>query len=258
MAEIRQISDWRMTTARGAVYERLLNSLGSEEFGTTVRDSVLSAVGSARRIYLFEATSREKSSLQYYFGEPGLVDVFPAYLKWYLRLDPVFDAYRAAPEISNIALQRVRPQHIPSAEFRRRVFDDAGIVERISIIQRGADSWRVMNVARHASDGVFSDSEIDALIGVACLALPMLPLSRDRPGRGQLSVGQLEDRFTTRFPELTLRERQVCARAAVGMSVEATALDLDIAKTSVLTYRRRAYQRLSVSSHYQLCSLITH
>jgi DNA-binding CsgD family transcriptional regulator len=259
MAEIRQISNWRMSAANGAIYERLLGTLGSEEWGTTVRDSVMSVGGGVRRIYLFEATSREQSSLQYYFGEPGLVDVFPDYLKWYLRLDPVFDAYRAAPEVSNVALQRVRPQHIASAEFRRRIFDDAGIVERVSIIQRGADAWRVMNVARHASDGVFTDSEIDALLGVACLALPMLPLCRDRQvGRAQLSVSQLEDRFATRYPELTLRERQVCARAATGMSVEATALDLEIAKTSVLTYRRRAYQRLQVSSHYQLCSLITH
>jgi DNA-binding CsgD family transcriptional regulator len=40
--------------------------------------------------------------------------------------------------------------------------------------------------------------------------------------------------------------------------VEATALDLGIAKTSVLTYRRRAYHRLSVTSPYQLCSLVSH
>jgi DNA-binding CsgD family transcriptional regulator len=259
MTEIRQITHWRMPAASGAMYERLLTTLGSEEFGTTVRDSVMAVAGSVRRIYLFEATSREQSSLQYYFGEPGLVDLFPAYLKWYLRLDPVVDAYRAAPQVSNIALQRVRPHHIASAEFRRRVFDEAGIVERVSIIQRGADAWRVMNVARHASEGVFTDGEIDALIGVAGLALPMLPFSRERQcRRGQLSVTQLEDRFAIRFPALTLRERQVCARAAIGMSVEATALDLGIAKTSVLTYRRRAYQRLRVSSHYQLCSLVIH
>jgi DNA-binding CsgD family transcriptional regulator len=71
-------------------------------------------------------------------------------------------------------------------------------------------------------------------------------------------VTQLEDRFASRFARLTLRERQVCARAAIGMSVEATALDLDIAKTSVLTYRRRAYQRLGVTSPFELCALVTH
>jgi DNA-binding CsgD family transcriptional regulator len=256
MADLRQITDWHVSTANSAVYEKMLGSLGTEEFGTTVRDSVVSVIGGARRIYLFEATGREHSSLQYYFGEPGL---FPAYLKWYLRLDPVSEAYRAAPKVSNVALQRVRPQHIASPGFRRRVFDDAGIVERVSVIQRGPEAWRVMNVARHASEGLFTDSEISALIGVACLALPMLPLNRDRQsGPVQLSVVQLEDRFANRFSELTLRERQVCARAAIGMSVEATALDLDIAKTSVLTYRRRAYQRLGVTSPFELCALVTH
>ena len=42
------------------------------------------------------------------------------------------------------------------------------------------------------------------------------------------------------------------------MSVEATALDLGIGKTSVLTYRQRAYQRLKVTSPFELCALVTH
>jgi DNA-binding CsgD family transcriptional regulator len=259
MADVRQISQWRMATSNGVMYERLLGAIGTDKFGTTVRDSVMSAIGGVRRIYLFEATNRQNSSLQYYFGEPGLVQLFPSYLKWYLKIDPVSEAYRAAPRASDVALQRVRPRHITAPEFRRRIFEEAGIVERVSVIQRGQDAWRVMSVARHASDGLFTDHEIDALLSVACLALPMMPLSRGQQGgRTGLSVPQLEDRFASGFADLTLRERQVCARAAVGMSVDATARELDIARTSVLTYRRRAYQRLRVSSHYQLCSLVAH
>ena len=87
----------------------------------------------------------------------------------------------------------------------------------------------------------------------------MLPLNRARRATPrQLTVAQLEERFANRFERLTARERQVCARAAIGMTVEATALDLGIAKTSVLTYRQRAYQRLKVTSPYELCSLVTH
>jgi DNA-binding CsgD family transcriptional regulator len=246
-----------MTT--GVAYERLLDALGTEAFGATVRDSVLSMTAGARRIYLFEATGREHSSLQYFFGEPGLVELFPAYRKWYLPQDPVCDAYRAAPELSNVALQRVRPTDIASPAFRRRIFDDAGIIERVSVIQRGADAWRVMNVARHASDGCFSEAELSSLIGLAFLVLPMLPLNRRKQVLPlPLTVTQLEERFASRYRSLTLRERQVCARAAIGMSVEATALDLGIAKTSVLTYRQRAYQRLRVTSPFELCALVTH
>lgn len=117
-----------------------------------------------------------------------------------------------------------------------------------------------MNIARHASDGYFSDQELNALIDLACLVLPMLSVNRERADGvvRRLNVDQIEARFASRYANLTLRERQVCARAAMGMTVEATALDLAIAKTSVLTYRKRAYQRLHVSSPNQLYSLVSH
>jgi DNA-binding CsgD family transcriptional regulator len=243
----------------GALYERLLGAIGTEDFGPTVRDSVMSVTAGARRIYLFEATGREDTSLQYFHGEPGLVELFPTYRKWYLRLDPVGEAYRAAPECSNVVMQRIQPSDIVSPGFRRVFFEEPGIVERISVIQRGADAWRAINVARHASNGCCSEEELGSLIGLACLVLPMLPLNRKRRATSApLTVAQLEERFASRYDTLTLRERQVCARAALGMSVEATALDLGIAKTSVLTYRQRAYQRLGVTSPFELCALVTH
>jgi DNA-binding CsgD family transcriptional regulator len=259
VAQIRQIKDWHSSTRTGVVYERLLASIGTEEFGATVRDSVLAVTDGVRRIYLFEATGRLNTSLQYYFGEPGLVTLFPAYLKSYLRMDPVCDAYLAAPACSDVALQIVRPADIASPGFRQRIFEDAGIVERVSIIQRGPHSWRAMNVARHETHGRFSEDELNALVGLSCLLLPMLPLNRFRQaGHHTLTVPQLEERFRSRYTRLTTRECQVCARAALGMSVEATARDLGIAKTSVVTYRHRAYQRLGVTSPFELCRLVTH
>ncbi|MET0293344.1 MAG: LuxR C-terminal-related transcriptional regulator [Steroidobacteraceae bacterium] len=259
MVETRKITDWRLSTTHGGVYERLLGALGTEEFGSTVRDSVIDVAGAARRIYLFEATGRAENTLQYYSGEPGLAELFPAYLKMYLRQDPVVEGFRIAPRAGDVVVQRVRPTDIASPEFRRRIFEDAGIVERISIIQRGPSSWRVINVARHASDGCLAEKSLTALIGLSCLLLPMLPLNRHRRREPiHLTVDQLEDRFAARFVKLTQRERQVVARAAIGMSVEATALDLRIAKTSVLTYRRRAYQRLNVTSPFELSALVAH
>jgi DNA-binding CsgD family transcriptional regulator len=259
VSDIRQIKDWRAPTSMGVVYEKLLAAIGTQEFGEIVRDSVMSLTAGARRIYLFEAAGRENSSLQYFFGEPGLAELFPAYRRWYLPVDPVGDAFSAAPERSDVAMQRVRPSDIAARGFRRRFFDDAGIVERISIIQRGEDDWRGINVLRHASDGHCSDQELGALIGLACLVLPMLPLNRTRKTASPpVTVAQLEERFARRHCSLTGRERQVCARAAIGMSVEATALDLGIARTSVLTYRQRAYQRLGVSGPFGLSALVTH
>jgi DNA-binding CsgD family transcriptional regulator len=259
VSDIRQIKDWRAATSTGPVYESLLAAIGTERFGATVRDSVMALTAGARRIYLFEATGRADSSLQYFFGEPGLAELFPAYRRWYQPLDPVGDAFCAAPAASDVALQRVLPPDIASPSFRRRFFDDAGIVERVSIVQRGTDAWRGINVARHASDGCCSEEELDTLIGLACLVLPMLPLNRARSATPQaLTTAALESRFADRYSSLTARERQVCARAALGLSIAATAADLGIAKTSVLTYRQRAYQRLGVTSPIELRALVTH
>ena len=259
MSEIMQISDWRVSRTTSIAYDKLLAAVGTAEFGATVRDSVLSLTAGARRIYLFEATCCADTSLQYFFGEPGLAGVFPAYCKWYLPQDPVFDAYWAAPKCNDVAIQRVRPSHINSPTFRRQIFEEPGIVERVSIIQRGTDTWRVMNVARHFSDGPCSDDEISSLTSLACLVLPMMPINRRLAESLQpLSVEQLELRFSYRYGQLTVRERQVCARAAAGMSVARTAGELGIARTSVLTYRQRAYQRLGVTSPLELCALVTH
>lgn len=259
MTEIRQIKDWQMPSNLSHAYEGLVAAVGTEEFGSSVRNALQELTGGARRLYLFEAKDRDNSSLQYFHCEPGLDQLMPAYLDRYLRLDPLWDAYRAAPVCRDVALLRVRPSDIASSGFRHRFFDNCGIVERVSVIQRGNEEWRVMTVARHESEGLFGDDELRALVGLACLTLPMLPHNRKRAMTTcPLTVEQLEDRFASRFAGLTNRERQVCARAAIGMSVEATALDLRIAKTSVLTYRRRAYNRLSVTSPYELCSLVTH
>jgi DNA-binding CsgD family transcriptional regulator len=257
MSDIRKVEDLRAPVAMSLIYERLLENVGTERFGPTIHDAVMSVTRGARRIYLFEATSREDSNLQYYFCEPRLIEMLPAYSQSYHNIDPVCDAYSAAPCVSDIAIQRIRPSDIRSEGFRRRFFDQAGIVERVSIVQRGANSWRVINVARHRSTGLFSDGELDALIGLARIALPMLPLNR-RAGVRRPDVRQLEHRLHSLYPSLTRRESEVCARATMGMSVEATALDLDIAKTSVMTYRKRGYQRLGISSVQELCALVTH
>lgn len=260
MVDVRQINEWGLPGASAPAYERLLATLGSEEFGSTLRDCIQEQTAGARRVFLFEARDRSHSTLQYCSVEPALNPLLPAYVERYLPIDPVWQAYGAAPAEHDMAVLRVRPGDIASAGFRRTFFDQPGIVERVSVIQRGSREWRVLNVSRHHSHGCFSDGELSALVGLAALALPMLPHNRRQRANPPppLTVAQLEERFASRFPGLTLRERQVCARAAIGMSVEATALDLQIAKTSVLTYRQRAYQRLAVTSPYELCSLVTH
>jgi DNA-binding CsgD family transcriptional regulator len=60
-----------------------------------------------------------------------------------------------------------------------------------------------------------------------------------------------------RSPELSTRECEVCARAVAGKTIEGTSLELDIKRTSVITYRQRAYQKLGISRTNELVALLS-
>jgi DNA-binding CsgD family transcriptional regulator len=55
---------------------------------------------------------------------------------------------------------------------------------------------------------------------------------------------------------LTARELDVVVRALYGLTAEGTALDLDIKTSSVITYRKRAYERLGISSLNELFRMV--
>jgi DNA-binding CsgD family transcriptional regulator len=257
MSDIWQVTDRQLPSTVEPAYEKLLSAIGTDAFGPAVRSCIDTLTSGVRRLYLFETTGGNDGVLRYCDCEPRIAQLLPAYSRRYKRLDPIGQLYPAARRVGDLAVQRIRPSDIASAGFRRRFFDEPGIVERLSLLQRTADGWRGLNVARHRSDGSFSDSEIHQLAALARLALPMLLVpNRPRAAGRPLTGAELEARFACEWPELTMREREVCARAAIGMSVEATAIDLGIAKTSVVTFRQRAYRRLGVTSPFELCGLV--
>jgi DNA-binding CsgD family transcriptional regulator len=54
------------------------------------------------------------------------------------------------------------------------------------------------------------------------------------------------------FADVTERERDMCRGILKGSSSKEIASDLGISVNSVLTYRKRLYQRLSISSQHEL------
>lgn len=66
---------------------------------------------------------------------------------------------------------------------------------------------------------------------------------------------ELAHRLCQHSAKLTEREQQVCARILLGLSSEGIALDLEIKVASVHTYRKRAYQKLMISSQNELFAL---
>ena len=256
------------TTPTGAIesvvinaYERALSAVDGPGFENAVNSAFSEIVPSAR-LYMFEGAGRRgPTQLRVARYEPGIQPYLDAYERQYEPTDPVRDAVDLLPE-SETVLMRVVPEDIQQVGFRNRFFDACEIVERNSLLQRtAAGGWRCMSISRNSATGPCSERELSRFVALAQLLLPMMSRhwAPDSSAlSSKMSISDIEQRFADRFPELSRREREVCARAALGVSVEGTALDLGIAATSVLTYRKRAYARLSVSGPYELACLVMH
>ena len=72
------------------------------------------------------------------------------------------------------------------------------------------------------------------------------------PVRALTSLAEIERCIGQARAELPPREMQVCARMLHGISTEGIALALGISEESVITYRKRAYQRLGIGSRREL------
>ncbi|MCY1552274.1 Bacterial regulatory protein, luxR family [compost metagenome] len=57
-------------------------------------------------------------------------------------------------------------------------------------------------------------------------------------------------------PQLSPREREVCARIVCGIGADGIATDLGIAASSVATLRKRAYLKLAIHGRQQLLRFI--
>lgn len=99
--------------------------------------------------------------------------------------------------------------------------------------------WRLAVQVAMASANRWDDAERSSEVLPPDLALQLFRRRLAALGRG-----------------MTQRELDVCARTLIGLTAEGIALDLNIKKTSVLTYRKRAYARLGISSQTQLFRLL--
>lgn len=260
-----QIGHVHQATLTGGVIDAYREFIGALDSDAPERrmDRAISSIAPIDRFYVSErAKPAGRPNLIAHKTESMLAGRIGDYMDRYFRRDPVAQAIEAATEGGPIVVLRVGPEDIDEAEYRRPFFEEAAIVERVSFVHRVADRWLIMNVARRTPLGAFSDVELSDLANLSLLLLPLAARQasklRSAARPDPVSTQVLEDRFQDKFPALTPRERQVCARTALGMTSEATALDLGIGIGSVQTYRKRAFQRLQISTAFQLAHLIMH
>lgn len=192
-------------------------------------------------------------------GGERVAEVQRAYLSGLYRHDPNLSV-AAQPGAQVLVLHLFRDK-LANADYRETCYRRVGLLERLSVVIPGAGTLVALNLYRLESNSAFSSEEVkvieDLAQFLAALAvkqssmLRTLLRSRDRGDR----IGALLARLQALDGRLTARERDVLARILVGMSSEGIALDLGIGLNTVLTYRKRAYGRLRITSQAELFSL---
>jgi len=136
--------------------------------------------------------------------------------------------------------------------WRTDIYDRANLADRLSFFYSPVPgSAYAINLYRDNTQGPFQPREIQRLLGVAPL-LKQTHRGALRSGPMRVEGLALESRIGTaeaalrrKVPDLSPRELAVCARVACGISADGIAADLDVAPSTVITLRKRAYAKFA-------------
>jgi DNA-binding CsgD family transcriptional regulator len=187
-------------------------------------------------------------------------DLGEAYSGHFHQSDPNRDAIfspeaKASPIVLPTFLRRMY-----SDSYRRIFFENSDIVDKFASAVWFESNCFYVNFYRISARGCFKRAEVERLrriapsisAAVARHFEPSLPQQRKSARQG------LHELFATSeaFNCLTGREKEVCLRILAGYSSEAISADLDVSIHSTLTYRRRAYDKLRISSQNELFAIV--
>jgi DNA-binding CsgD family transcriptional regulator len=175
------------------------------------------------------------------------------------RFDPSLIAFKEQ-HTERPCLIKMAISDIDDAQYRH-CFEVTNVRERLSFFAADRTDLLQLCIYRATPNQTFSGPEMNLFATLARLVIATALKHEEladtaATARGQLDIGSLERRLGDLEMGLSRRERQVCARAVAGRTIEATATELEIRKTSVITYRQRAYQKLGISKQSDLLALV--
>jgi DNA-binding CsgD family transcriptional regulator len=237
----------------------LIANVGSPNFETSFFEMANEATA-CEHLTAFGSSGRTPARLVFASNrgaKPVARTVADKYLKHYWNHDPANRICNDNGTGRDLAV-RVYSDDIDHDGYRNDCYASVDLVDRLSIIRRCNGETIRLNLYRNAQRGRFSEGEIASVLDNADLMFALLT-RHDAERSGVTEAGRLqtaERRLGQLAPRLTGRERDVCLGIMEGRTSEAMALALCISINTVLTYRKRAYARLGISSHNELMRLV--
>jgi DNA-binding CsgD family transcriptional regulator len=240
----------------------MVAALGTSKMADTIFDAVSAATPICEFSAWFWPEAGSPHAIACGGNSSGCLERTRNYEDRYFSFDPVRPTIGSAHH-SDWIIATVDPRSIRHDRYLEECYLKPAFVEKLTIARWSQDSWYVFNVYRDRQIGRFRPEERERVADFSRFFLPLLAKHHELAGSPQeLSLSKREriDRLTLQLQSLNSslspRERSVCAYTVAGITAQTTAKELGIKVSSVLTYRRRAYGRLSVSSGYDIAALL--
>ena len=145
---------------------------------------------------------------------------------------------------------RLRPM---DGAYQSRFYTTVGIVDKLAFLWRAAEGGYYVNLYRTRGSGPYGREEVARLTELARFVAALVRLHAGRRGvvapKGGALAGLLPSLLSDR---LTRREAEVLGGILRGLRTEGIAIELGVKAASVITFRKRAYAKLGITTQAEL------
>lgn len=180
------------------------------------------------------------------------------YTNEHWKSDPIIIEVNARRRADALLIPGLSQDYL-SGTYRRDCFETLQIGDRITFLFGDCARFLRLSFYRYSANPAFGETEL----GIARNSTDFFRSATtrhhsliSRAGMDHLGAFPSRNAMRTRLlsvhPGLSPREAEVCALILQGVSAEGIALEIGVSKTSVITYRKRAYAKLGISTQGEL------
>jgi len=212
-------------------------------------------------IFAYEFGNRPRTvSVADHRGGRFLRDVADTYARHFYALDgnqKIVSSARNDKPGSMLVLHRQTSEDIAHEAYRAACYHQPNVSDRVSLlVQPSADLWLSVNLYRDTRFGNYHPREIALIEAMAPLIAHAAKHHYAICGQRDMPISHLMlARVRGLCPELSKRELDVLTGVLEGRTAQEIGDAMGIKATSVVTYQKRAYRRLGISSQRQLFAL---
>ena len=239
---------------------RVIASMGQEQFGNALLDLLGVACG-ARHFALSRMATQSPApilAVSHDGTDTAHRQISRYWSESYWRSDSFMHETMRAMEPDGFSLGHIFAAQMPEKDLYDKLYRVTNAGERFLLCGRFDGGALGLSILRSEDQGYATSEELFCLRQLSATLIAILnrhvTMRSEYPDASHAltSLREIEETLQDSAVLLPRREIEVCSRILYGISKAGIALDLGISEETVTTYRKRAYQRLSIGTQREL------